>query len=232
LTQACATFDDWTEEETGNLLEALTCAGEEWDVVAQLVKTKTMQQCVLQFARLPIADRYLQDYNPSFHEPPDTSTLASLYGPARSVSQLAAAAFPEEWSPEWAGWLQSLARAPEVETAALGPALGAALAALDGTLCEGGDASASNSSAADAGRGEGDGEEGQKAAAAAAAAAARNSSVQDDYEMEEARPSPDHPWMSVLQWTAPGGRPRIQVKESYHGLCSLALECVLLRMRP
>ena len=48
---------DWTEEETSILLDAISKVGEEWDVVAQMVKTKTMEQCVLQFARLPIADR-------------------------------------------------------------------------------------------------------------------------------------------------------------------------------
>jgi hypothetical protein len=65
----CPTSDDWTEEEIRDLLEALMFVGEEWDVVAQTVKTKTMEQCVLQFARLPIADRYLQDFNPWYHYP-------------------------------------------------------------------------------------------------------------------------------------------------------------------
>jgi hypothetical protein len=63
-TQVCPTSDDWTEEEIRDLIEALIFVGEEWDVVAQIVKTKTMEQCVLQFARLPIADRYLQDFSP------------------------------------------------------------------------------------------------------------------------------------------------------------------------
>ena len=65
VLQTFPSHDDWTEEETSILLDAISKVGETWDVVAEMVKTKTMEQCVLQFARLPIADRYLEDVHPS-----------------------------------------------------------------------------------------------------------------------------------------------------------------------
>jgi hypothetical protein len=138
---------------------------------------------------------------------------------SQSSAQLAAAAFPEEWSPEWTRWLQSLARASEVDAAALGPALGAALAALDGLLVEdlpavgsgvGGERVVPRDSGSVAvGGGSVAVSEGGKEAEVAAASA-RNAWEQDGYEEEEeeTRPSPDHPWMSVLTWPAPGGLPR------------------------
>lgn len=57
-------FDDWTEDETVRLLDAILLCGENWDVVAQYVGGKTMEQCVLHFARLPIADSYVEDAYP------------------------------------------------------------------------------------------------------------------------------------------------------------------------
>ena len=54
VLQCFPTHDDWTEDETRDLLDAVCKAGEEWDVVAAMVRSKTMEQCVLQFARLPL----------------------------------------------------------------------------------------------------------------------------------------------------------------------------------
>ena len=66
LVQTMPSHDDWTEEETRYLLDAILKVGENWDVVAQIVKTKSMEQCLLHFARLPIADRYVQDVMPLY----------------------------------------------------------------------------------------------------------------------------------------------------------------------
>eukprot|EP00727_Mastigamoeba_balamuthi_P003900 m51a1_g13507 hypothetical protein (446) ;mRNA; r:871-3566 len=52
----------WTDQETYLLLEAVEqTKGGDWDAVAQHVGTKTKQQCVAQFVRLPIEDPYLED---------------------------------------------------------------------------------------------------------------------------------------------------------------------------
>jgi len=50
----------WTDKETLLLLEALEMYGESWKQVADHVQTKTEDQCVLHFLRLPIEDPYLE----------------------------------------------------------------------------------------------------------------------------------------------------------------------------
>lgn len=54
---------DWTEEETLMLLDALSTYGDNWDAVAQKVKNKTKEQCMLHFLQLPIEDQFLQAVN-------------------------------------------------------------------------------------------------------------------------------------------------------------------------
>eukprot|EP01119_Soliformovum_irregulare_P024068 TRINITY_DN8554_c0_g1_i1.p1 TRINITY_DN8554_c0_g1~~TRINITY_DN8554_c0_g1_i1.p1 ORF type:complete len:650 (-),score=233.10 TRINITY_DN8554_c0_g1_i1:250-2199(-) len=51
----------WTDEETLLLLEALERYGEDWDAVADHVHTKSREDCIVQFLRLPIEDPYLED---------------------------------------------------------------------------------------------------------------------------------------------------------------------------
>jgi len=52
---------EWTDQETLLLLEAIERFGESWDTVAEHVATKTREQCLLHFTRLPIEDPYLED---------------------------------------------------------------------------------------------------------------------------------------------------------------------------
>eukprot|EP00004_Rigifila_ramosa_P021355 TRINITY_DN5665_c0_g1_i1.p1 TRINITY_DN5665_c0_g1~~TRINITY_DN5665_c0_g1_i1.p1 ORF type:complete len:897 (-),score=178.61 TRINITY_DN5665_c0_g1_i1:36-2354(-) len=52
---------DWTPQETSSLLEAVERFKDNWDEVAQYVGSKTREQCVLHFLRLPIEDAYLDD---------------------------------------------------------------------------------------------------------------------------------------------------------------------------
>lgn len=52
---------DWTDTEVLRLLEGLEQFGEDWERVATHVHTKTKEQCILHFLRLPIEDRYLDE---------------------------------------------------------------------------------------------------------------------------------------------------------------------------
>lgn len=60
-TEAGEVVSDWTETETLRLLEALEQFGEDWVQVAQHVGSKTKEQCIMHFLRLPIEDRYLDE---------------------------------------------------------------------------------------------------------------------------------------------------------------------------
>ena len=51
----------WTESETLLLLEALEMYEDNWELVAEHVGSKTKDQCVMQFVRLPIEDRFLDN---------------------------------------------------------------------------------------------------------------------------------------------------------------------------
>lgn len=55
-------FEEWTAEETLLLLEAAERFGENWDRVASHVATKTKEQCIAQFLRLPIEEQFLEDH--------------------------------------------------------------------------------------------------------------------------------------------------------------------------
>lgn len=49
--------DEWSDQETLLLLEGLEMFGDNWNEIADHVGSKTVQQCVLQFLRLPIEVR-------------------------------------------------------------------------------------------------------------------------------------------------------------------------------
>jgi SWI/SNF related-matrix-associated actin-dependent regulator of chromatin subfamily C len=51
--------DGWTEQETLLLLEGLEMHSDDWAKVAAHVRTRTAEQCVLHFLRLPIEDPFL-----------------------------------------------------------------------------------------------------------------------------------------------------------------------------
>lgn len=53
---------DWTEQETLLLLEALELYKDDWNKVCEHVGTRTQDECILHFLRLPIEDPYLEDF--------------------------------------------------------------------------------------------------------------------------------------------------------------------------
>ncbi|CAH0562382.1 unnamed protein product [Brassicogethes aeneus] len=52
---------DWTEQETLLLLEALEMYKDDWNKVCEHVGSRTQDECILHFLRLPIEDPYLDD---------------------------------------------------------------------------------------------------------------------------------------------------------------------------
>ena len=52
---------EWTEQETLALLEALETHKDDWNKVCEAVGTRTQDECILHFLRLPIEDPYLED---------------------------------------------------------------------------------------------------------------------------------------------------------------------------
>ncbi|XP_014898473.1 SWI/SNF complex subunit SMARCC1b [Poecilia latipinna] len=102
---------EWTEQETLLLLEALEVYRDDWNKVSEHVGSRTQDECILHFLRLPIEDPYLEDssaslgplaYQPvpfSQSENPVMSTvafLASVVDPR--VASAAAKAALEEFS--------------------------------------------------------------------------------------------------------------------------------------
>ncbi|XP_043221494.1 SWI/SNF complex subunit SMARCC2-like [Amphibalanus amphitrite] len=59
--QAANLSRDWTEQETLLLLEALELYKDDWNKVCEHVGTRTQDECILYFLRLPIEDPYLED---------------------------------------------------------------------------------------------------------------------------------------------------------------------------
>ncbi|KAL1122966.1 hypothetical protein AAG570_003290 [Ranatra chinensis] len=53
---------DWTEQETLLLLEGLELYKDDWNKVCEHVGSRTQDECILHFLRLPIEDPYLEDY--------------------------------------------------------------------------------------------------------------------------------------------------------------------------
>lgn len=52
---------DWTDQETLLLLEALEMYKDDWNKVSEHVGSRTQDECILQFLRLPIEDPYLEE---------------------------------------------------------------------------------------------------------------------------------------------------------------------------
>merc|ERR1712226_1262075 len=101
---------DWTQQETLLLLEALEMYKDDWNKVCEHVGSRTQDECILHFLRLPIEDPYLEDtedLGPLVYQPvpfsksgnPIMSTvafLASVVDPR--VASAAAKAAMEEFS--------------------------------------------------------------------------------------------------------------------------------------
>uniref|UniRef100_A0A7N8Y6Z1 SWI/SNF related BAF chromatin remodeling complex subunit C1b n=1 Tax=Mastacembelus armatus TaxID=205130 RepID=A0A7N8Y6Z1_9TELE len=109
-TKGASAGREWTEQETLLLLEALEVYRDDWNKVSEHVGSRTQDDCILHFLRLPIEDPYLEDssaslgplaYQPvpfSQSENPVMSTvafLASVVDP-RVASAAAKAALGEE----------------------------------------------------------------------------------------------------------------------------------------
>ncbi|KAF7491476.1 SWI/SNF complex subunit SMARCC2 [Sarcoptes scabiei] len=54
---------EWTEQETLLLLEALELYKDDWNKVCEHIGSRTQDECILHFLRLPIEDPYLDDTN-------------------------------------------------------------------------------------------------------------------------------------------------------------------------
>lgn len=54
---------EWTEQETLLLLEALELYRDDWNKVCEHIGSRTQDECILHFLRLPIEDPYLEDTN-------------------------------------------------------------------------------------------------------------------------------------------------------------------------
>ncbi|XP_074489615.1 SWI/SNF complex subunit SMARCC2 isoform X2 [Sebastes fasciatus] len=56
---------EWTEQETLLLLEGLEMYKDDWNKVSEHVGSRTQDECILHFLRLPIEDPYLEDQSSS-----------------------------------------------------------------------------------------------------------------------------------------------------------------------
>ena len=52
---------EWTDQETLLLLEGLEMFKDDWNKVAEHVGSRTQDECILHFLRLPIEDPYLEE---------------------------------------------------------------------------------------------------------------------------------------------------------------------------
>merc|ERR1711915_1165767 len=68
---------EWTEQEILLLLEALEMYKDDWNKVCEHVGTRTQDECILQFLRLPIEDPYLEDPDAGNHQQ-EASALGPL----------------------------------------------------------------------------------------------------------------------------------------------------------
>ncbi|XP_029006065.1 SWI/SNF complex subunit SMARCC2 isoform X1 [Betta splendens] len=62
---AASSMREWTEQETLLLLEGLEMYKDDWNKVSEHVGSRTQDECILHFLRLPIEDPYLEDSAPS-----------------------------------------------------------------------------------------------------------------------------------------------------------------------
>ncbi|KAK7885959.1 hypothetical protein WMY93_025580 [Mugilogobius chulae] len=110
-SKSSTTTREWTEQETLLLLEALEMYKDDWNKVSEHVGSRTQDECILHFLRLPIEDPYLEStessLGPLAYQPipfsqsgnPVMSTvafLASVVDPR--VASAAARAALEEFS--------------------------------------------------------------------------------------------------------------------------------------
>merc|ERR1712168_329486 len=58
---AAVASHDWTQQETLLLLEALEMFKDDWNKVCEHVGSRTQDECILHFLRLPIEDPFLED---------------------------------------------------------------------------------------------------------------------------------------------------------------------------
>ncbi|CAL8339213.1 unnamed protein product [Merluccius merluccius] len=58
---SASSMRDWTEQETLLLLEGLEMYKDDWNKVSEHVGSRTQDECILHFLRLPIEDPYLED---------------------------------------------------------------------------------------------------------------------------------------------------------------------------
>nr|XP_061813589.1 SWI/SNF complex subunit SMARCC2-like [Nerophis lumbriciformis] len=58
---AASSMRDWTEQETLLLLEGLEMYKDDWNKVSEHVGSRTQDECILHFLRLPIEDPYLEE---------------------------------------------------------------------------------------------------------------------------------------------------------------------------
>jgi len=58
---AASASRDWTQQETLLLLEALEMFKDDWNKVCEHVGSRTQDECILHFLRLPIEDPYMED---------------------------------------------------------------------------------------------------------------------------------------------------------------------------
>nr|CAH8860151.1 unnamed protein product [Trichobilharzia regenti] len=96
-----ATQSGWTDQETLLLLEALELYRDDWNKVAEHVGSRTQEECILHFLRLPIEDAYLEGTDPilnltslanaSHPTPPFSKTVNPILS---TVAFLAAAVDP------------------------------------------------------------------------------------------------------------------------------------------
>ncbi len=68
----------WTESETLLLLEALEMYEDNWELVAEHVGSKSKDQCVMQFVRLPIEDRFLDNPPGNCSDPASEKDMAPV----------------------------------------------------------------------------------------------------------------------------------------------------------
>ncbi|XP_053285783.1 SWI/SNF complex subunit SMARCC2 isoform X1 [Pleuronectes platessa] len=61
IKSTASSMRDWTEQETLLLLEGLEMYKDDWNKVSEHVGSRTQDECILHFLRLPIEDPYLED---------------------------------------------------------------------------------------------------------------------------------------------------------------------------
>lgn len=72
------TVDQWTDQETLLLLEGIELYNENWDQISEHVGSKTKEQCLLHFIRLPVEDSFIENHFFSQTEASDSSTSSKV----------------------------------------------------------------------------------------------------------------------------------------------------------